>query len=234
MSLLPEDAAVLRAFRQGEPGALTRVYREYSPLVVRYLARGFYTRAGSTVSPARVGPLDLDAAHQETFLRAFSPRVRNAYDGIRPYEAFLFAVARSAAVDVLRAAGKLSRHTVAWDEAGSAVDALAEDGFTPEEGALSGEIRVLVRTFLDARTQEERSLAELRFVQGLSQASAGAALGLTRQEVRTLEGRLRQGLVQYLERAGWSERSVIPALANAVPARVALLLLGLLAIQGRG
>ena len=192
---LPEDRALLDAFRRGERDALTRVYRTYSPRVLTYLSRA-----------ARVGPLDLDAAHQETFLRAFSERVRQAYDGLRPFEGFLLSIARSAAVDTLRAAGKLARSAVPLEDAPE-LQSLATEHASPEDSALEAEMRALVARFLARLSPDERRFADLRFVERQSQEQAGAALGLSRQEARTREARLKRALAEFLAAEGWMDRA---------------------------
>ena len=222
----PEDRALLAAFRRGDRAALTRVYRAYSPRVLNYLSRGFRVRADGATGSARVGPLDLDAAHQETFIRAFSDHVRHAYDGLRPYEGFLLAIARSAAVDTLRASGKLARSSVPLDEAPE-LQSLAAEHVSPEDSALEAELRALVGGFLARLSPEERRFADLRFVDCLSQEVAGAALGLSRQEARTREARLKRALLEFLEAEGWMEGSRAPGEASG-RAVAALLCLALL------
>ncbi|HTN51454.1 MAG TPA: sigma-70 family RNA polymerase sigma factor [Anaeromyxobacter sp.] len=226
---LPADRALLDAFRRGDRAALTRVYRAYSPRVLAYLSRGFRVRSDGGTGGARVGPLDLDAAHQETFVRAFSERVRQAYDGLRPFEGFLLAIARSAAVDTLRAAGKLSRSSVSLEDAPE-LQSLAAEHASPEDSALEGEMRALVAGFLSRLSAQERRFADLRFVERLSQEQAGAALGLSRQEARTREVRLKRALAEFLAAEGWMDagsRSSGPGPGSG-RAVAALLLLALL------
>ncbi|MCP3136581.1 RNA polymerase sigma factor [Pyxidicoccus xibeiensis] len=200
MSLLPDDTVLLDAFRRGEPAALARVYQGYSAHVARFLSRTHVARGPAGF--ARVGPLDLEAAHQETFVRAFREQARRDYDGVRPYEAWLNAMARQAAVDVLRAAGRIAREAVPLDDA-PLVERLATDGPSPEDRALESETRALVRRFLDGLDDAGRRFADLRFVQGLSQERSGAALGLSRQEARTREAKLRRALLDFLSAEGW-------------------------------
>jgi RNA polymerase sigma-70 factor (ECF subfamily) len=223
--LLPGDRGLLDAFRRGDRTALTRVYRAYSPRVLAYLSRGFRVRTDRESGSARVGPLDLDAAHQETFVRAFSDRLRQAYDGVRPFEGFLFTIARSAAVDTLRSMGKLARSSVPLDDMPE-VDALEAERGSPEDAALESEMRALVTAFLSRLSAEERRFTDLRFVERYSQEEAGAALGLSRQEVRTREARLKRALAEYLVAEGWIEKG--PASTRVDRALVAMLLLSFL------
>ena len=224
---LPGDRALLDAFRRGDRRALTRVYRHYSPRVLAYLSRGFRVSGAAGPISARVGPLDLDAAHQETFVRAFSERVRLAYDGLRPYEGFLFAIARSAAVDTVRAAGKLARSSVSLDEAPE-LQSLAAEHASPEDSVLERELRGLVSEFLARLSPDERLFADLRFGEQRSQEQAGAALGLSRQEARTREARLKRALAEFLVAEGWIDGRPPEASTGGGRALAALVLLALL------
>ena len=203
-AFLPGDSALLAGYRRGDRDVLANVYRTYSSRVLRYLSSGFHVRNDTSTRITRVGPLDLEAAHQDTFLRAFSERARLAYDGLRPFEGFLLAIARSAAVDTLRAAGKLSRSSVPLEDV-SELEAIASDQSSPEDATLESELRTLVGRFLARLSPEARRLADLRFVERRSQERAGAELGLSRQEARTHELRLKRALVEFLQAEGWLE-----------------------------
>ncbi len=208
--LLPgSDRAVLQAFREGDRATLTRVYRAYSAEVVRYLARRFQVRSGSSVGSVSLGAVDLEAAHQETFVRAFRPAMRQAYDGVRPYLGFLLTIARSTAFDLLRASGRVAREAVPLDDAPELSHAPSEDR-DPEAQALETEVRVLVRQFLDGLPEEGRALARLRFMEGLSQEVAAEQLQLTRGEVRVRERRLRTQFTEHLRARGWLEAPPVP------------------------
>jgi len=202
MSLLLEDRALLDGFRRGEEAALTRVYDAYSDSVARYLASGAFLGGPRRL---QVSPLDLEAAHQETFIRAFRPAARESYDGLRPYGPYLLTIARSAAISLLRSAGKLSRESVPLDSV-SGLSQMATEEPGPEEQAIQSEVRAAVGGFLSRLTHGDRELAQIRFVEGRSQEGAAAALQLTRAEVRTREGRLRKALTRYLSASGWLEK----------------------------
>jgi RNA polymerase sigma-70 factor (ECF subfamily) len=177
--------------------------------VARYLARAFSVRSAD--GRHRLTALDLEDAHQETFVRAFADRQRSTYDGLRPFEGYLFTIARSAAIDVLRRHGKVARESVAVED--PADPALGVDELSPEERTLKAELQQVVRAFLATLVPEERQLAELRFAEGLSQEQAAARLSLTRSEVRTREKRVREALAAHLSRTGWPAGLVAALLA---------------------
>jgi len=204
-ALLPGNSGLLAGYRRGDPDVLTKLYRAYSPRVLRYLSNGFRVRLDMTLRIARVGPFDLEVAHQDTFVRAFSERARLAYDGLRPFEGFLLAIARSAAVDTLRAAGKLSRNSIPLEDAPK-LASMALEQASPEDVALETELRALVGRFLARLSPTERRFADLRFVERRSQERAAAELDLSRQEVRTREIRLKRALLEFLQAEGWLDR----------------------------
>ncbi len=200
------DRALLDGYRRGDPRVLDALYRHYSGPVLRSLSRGFRVRGGA----AQVSPLDLDAAHQETFLRLFGESARRSYDGLRPFEPWVMRIAHSAAVDVLRAQGKLHREAIALDEVGSE-EALVDFDSSPEQLALRAEAEAVVKGFLATLNPADLAFATARFIEGLSQAQAGARCGLSRQEARTRETKLKAACLAHLGRHGLFDPSTAAA-----------------------
>jgi RNA polymerase sigma-70 factor (ECF subfamily) len=189
-----EDRALLARFRRGDPAALERVYREHVDLIERVVQRGFHVIASDAHVPGASRD-DVADAVQETFARAFAERARLAYDGLREYGPFLTTIARNLLVDRARKRGR----EVSLEELGADIgDEPAED---PEPFADSKTMKV-VREFLAELTPELRGIHEERYVRGVSQEEAARNLGLSRQQVRTLEKKLRDRLVERLEGAG--------------------------------
>lgn len=219
---LETDRSALEGYRRGDRAALEALYRHYSAKVLRYLARGFRVKLSGGEGRAQVSPLDLDAAHQETFVRAFGESARLHYDGLKPFEPYLYAIARSAAVDVLRAQGKLNREAIPLDDA-LGDTALVDPRESPEQLALRAEAEALVKAFLATLSAEDLRFATARFLEGLSQEKAGQACGLSRQEARTREAKLKAACLAHLGKQGF----LAPG-AAASRAAVAMLVLGVL------
>ena len=216
---LESDRALLDGYRRGDKKVLDALYRHYSAPVLRSLSRGFRVRGGM----AQVSPLDLDAAHQETFLRLFGESARRSYDGLRPFEPWVMRIAHAAALDVLRAQGKLHREAIALDELESA-EALASPDASPEQLALRTEAEAVVKGFLATLGTDDLAFATARFIEGLSQEKAGARCGLSRQESRTREARLKAACLSHLGRQGFLDAN----LGAAARASIAALVLQLL------
>jgi RNA polymerase sigma-70 factor (ECF subfamily) len=202
-----EEPSLLESFRRGERRALGEVYARYAPQVLEYLSRLF---PGSPL-----GALDLEAALQETFVRAFRNESRQSYDGVRPYAAFLMAIARASAIDLFRSVGKVAHHSIPLDVAPEALAAPSPEQ-SPEEKALADEAKALVLRFLETCTDEERALAVARFVDGLSQQAAAERLGLSRGEVRHRERRFREAFTRHIFKSGWLERAPADATLSLV------------------
>jgi RNA polymerase sigma-70 factor (ECF subfamily) len=199
MPLLRTDRALLDRFRAGEQEALGRVYWEYARKVERLLSAGFEIRGrGIRVSGAFRQPDDLADLVQDVFMRAFSERGRRAYDGLRDYGPYLYAMARNVLVDWARVRGR--EIPAPWAELEAAVEMtpVIED---EEPWADPATMRV-VEEYLANLPQHLREAHKLRHEEGLSQEDAAQRLGVGRQTLRTLERDLRDGLEAALSAAG--------------------------------
>lgn len=206
--------SLLCGFREGSRDALHEVYRRHADEVARQLRYGFsFTSAGR--AHRFVGyrsAFDLHDALHETFRRAFEPRARARYDGIRPYGPYLKAIARNVVLRTFRSREVLFPIMGDDHDASVPTEIIADaDAPSAEQLVARGEIRELVQTFLQALEEGERTLLRLRFVEGRSQRDVAARLGLGRQQVRSREASLRRRLIRHLQRHG--EAGLFPGLA---------------------
>ncbi len=197
--------ALLRGFREGETGALGEVYRRHAEEVTRQLRFGFgFQSAGR--HHRFVGyrsAFELHDALHETFRRAFEPRARERYDGLRPYGPYLRAIARNVVLRGFRAREVQFPEVKADGEASDrSIEIVDEDGASPEQEVGREQVRDVVQRFLDTLPTEDRRLLEVRFVKGRSQRDAAKELGLGRQQIRGRESKLRQALLRYLRSQG--------------------------------
>ena len=198
---------LLRRFRAGERDALSCVYRFYFDDVYRLGQHGFTTRDGM-----RGGRIEPEADRidfvQDVFVKAFASEARSSYDGLRPYRPFLLRIARNLRVDLARRAGRepAAAKLVAGDYLD--LDELIERGTTlPAPACVEASLhwQKLVEhtaTIVGGLETDVRDVARLRFTEELSQLEAAARLGTTRRRIRTLEGRLLQGVRRGLALAG--------------------------------
>jgi RNA polymerase sigma factor (sigma-70 family) len=186
---------LLAGFRRGDRSALEAVYWAYVDRVERVVARGHsIARKGKRVEGAGEG--NVADLVQEVFLRAFADRARAAYDGVRDYAPYLTVIARNLLTDFARKQGReASFELLDEDDAPAAPE--PGDG---EAWADAETIRV-VENFLEGLDEELRGVHHTRYELGMSQERAAEALGCTRQQFRTREARLRDGLRKALRDA---------------------------------
>lgn len=198
---------LLRGFKAGERAALTEVYRAHAEEVAGLLRHGFAFDSGGR-QHRFVGyssSFELQDVLHETFRKAFEPRARAAYDGIRPYGPYVRTIARNLVLRSFRAREVLfpvDEEGAYASEDGPRVALPVDAGPSPEREVHDRQVAALVAGFLASLGEAERRLVQLRFVEGLSQRDAAEALGLGRQRIRTQEKRLRQRLLTYLREHG--------------------------------
>ncbi|MEM6294299.1 MAG: sigma-70 family RNA polymerase sigma factor [Myxococcota bacterium] len=197
---------LLDGFRAGRSEALRDVYRLYADDVSKQLRFGFsFESRGRAHRFVGYGSaFDLQDALHETFRRAFEPRAREGYDGIRPYLPYLRTIARNVVLRSFRKREVLFPAVDDDDSGTPAVTAWGDEGPSPEQTVASEQVQALVRGFLDTLEPDARKLLELRFIDGQSQRDAAESLGLGRQQVRSREAKLRTALVRYLKAQGES------------------------------
>jgi len=193
MTLLCENRALLDGFRAGDREALAQIYWHYIDVVETAIRRGVRFDGGKSVAGVpedRVADLV-----QDTFMRAFAERTRQSYDGLRPFKPLLLTIARNLVVDWARANGRTLGDSERLLETMAAppceLPELHEAWAEPSTVAL-------VKRYVQSLTPPLFDLYQQRYVHGRSQAEAATCLGVGRQTIRTLEGRLRDGLRKLL------------------------------------
>jgi RNA polymerase sigma factor (sigma-70 family) len=190
------NAALLKSFRNGNRAALEEVYRSHVAAVERFVASRL-VRAG------RFSATNLGDVVQEVFLQAFSPAARNSYDGEREYEPYLITIAKNAFLGWIRRSGREDGATQPFE---ALLDAAADD---PNEDELfEPELVAATRNYVEQLAPELRQVHERRFVRAEAQNSAAEALGISRQNLRTLERKLVDGLRRELSRKSLTEASL--------------------------
>ncbi len=191
---------ILRGFRAGDAAALREVYRRYADQIARLLRIGFSFESGgrSHRFAGYAGAFELQDAMQETFLRAFEPRARMSYDGVRPYAPFLRTIARNVVLKRFRSQREV--FPIAEEAGDDDARVLVDDDETasPEVAIAGAEVTRMVADFLATLDPGDRELLALRFVEGHSQRDVADMLGLGRQQVRAREAKLRARLLAFV------------------------------------
>jgi len=195
MTIFVNDRDLLRGFREGERGALERVYWAYIDKVERIIRFGFVRGDSVMLSGVGNAQSDLRDLVHEVFTKAFAPDARRAYDGIRPFSPYLYAIARHVLADWGRRQGR--EVPTDWES----LEAALETAESEEPTTYADDRTVaIVERFIRELPDDLRALHEKRSIAGLSQREAAEALGITRQVLRTKEGRLRDLLRERLAR----------------------------------
>ena len=152
--------ARLRGFKEGSREALTEVYRAHAPEVGALLREGFAFESGG-VRHRFVGyrrGFELQDALHETFRRAFEPKARASYDGIRPYGPYIKTIAKNLVLRSFRAREvSFPVDPVAGGEA-SRVLILTDESPTPERAVHDQQVAGLVAAFLADLSAADRRL----------------------------------------------------------------------------
>lgn len=193
-----EDASQLAAFRRGERSTLAALYSAHVQPLANYLRRGFsvHSANGPVWIRGVSSTFELEGLCQEVFTRVFTPKARLNYDPTRPFEAFLFTIAKNLRIDRHR------RNRLQLVGDGPLEDPLGPQP-TPADGKLMGaQLKELMRGFVDELGQPDQDYYRFRYHDGLNQTEAAQRLGLGRTPGRALEIRIKRKLTALLRRHG--------------------------------
>lgn len=185
---------LLERFRRGERSALEQVYWAYVTRVDRLVRRLLHFHGGTRL----VAAANVEDLVQDSFTRAFGPAARQAYDGLRDYGPYLLAIVRNIVADMLRLRQREVLAGTAEIEAWLALEdvAAAED----PSSWIDPMTLARVREYLSRLPFDLQSVHHRRYVLDEAQDVAADALGLSRQRLRTLEKKLRLGLIRELKK----------------------------------
>jgi RNA polymerase sigma-70 factor, ECF subfamily len=175
-----ELTALIARVAGGDHDALTEVYDATNRLVYGLLLRilGNAATAEEVLSDVYVQAWRQASRYDE---RRGGPR------------AWLVMMARSRALDRLRADGPATRREASLEEAPSAASASAGDA---ERSAAQHELRRIVCAALDFLPPDQREVIELAFYSGLTHTELAARLN---QPLGTIKTRLRRGMMRLRE-----------------------------------
>lgn len=193
------DTDLLARFRAGERRALEEVFRSHSVVLVRRLRAAAWRGKGFDRLRSE---LELENTVLEVFARAFEPRARGVYDGIRPFEHFLMGIARNV---LLEEARNREQPSGGAQELERQVEAALSGEPPPdvEQQLVDGELEALLAQFRSGLAEEEARIYELRFVDELAQEDAAEKLRLSRIQLRRRELALKKRLLEFLKARGY-------------------------------
>jgi RNA polymerase sigma-70 factor (ECF subfamily) len=183
------DLSLVRFAQSGDAQAFDQLVLKYRSRIVELAMR--YTR----------NPADAEDATQETFIKAF--RALRHFRCDSAFYTWLFRIASNCARNVLKARRRdLLSNAIDFSEyhsAGRHPTRLRELA-TPEELALTTDIRAMVNSALGGLSEEHRIVITLREIDGLSYQQIAAAMSIPVGTVRSRVFRARDLIDNKLRR----------------------------------
>ncbi len=193
MTWLSSDRYRLEKFRKGDKEVFANVYSVYKTNLARSLVNGFSVEhRGKRILIVVRSAFELDDIIQQTFLKAFSEKSRRDYDGVRPFGAWLKAIARNLAIDRYRI---LSRYS--YDEVYETVEVKMNQeigesyGYvSPEEVLFRKERSQIYERFITGLKGTDRLLVKMRFEEQFTREEVTRKTGLSAMQIRYREKKL--------------------------------------------
>ena len=175
----PSDLELVERIRQGEQAALDLLYKRYSSPVY------------SLVWKVLQSPEEAEDVALDVFWQVW--RQADRYDPARGAPpAWIFTLARSRAIDRLRARNRREDRNVSIDDPTLRIDPLDENA-SPDQVVSFRQSRDAVRAALTKLSAVQREAVELAFLKGLTHVEIAERLG---QPLGTVKTRIRQGLIR--------------------------------------
>ena len=177
------DADLIARVKGGSSEALDEIYRRYSSPVY------------SLVWKILQNPEESEDVALDVFWQIW--RQASSYDAARGAPpAWIFTLARSRAIDRLRARHRKEDRTISFDDPAVVLDPLDQEA-TPDQVASYRQNRDAVREAMKVLSAPQREAVELAFFQGLTHVEIAEKLQLPLGTVKT---RIRQGLIRLRRR----------------------------------
>ncbi len=203
------DPQLLLAYRNGNSKAFEALFERYATPLRRFLQGGFSFSSQGKLCRFRGADsgMDVDGLVQETFARAFAKTTRENYDGVRPFQTYLFSIAKNL---VLRECHYRERlvSTDYVEENGndkSAFSGTTEShiGESPERRASNKQLQQITQGFIDTLNAEEKVFFSVRFAKGLTQEATAERMSTTRARIKLLEKNVRRRFLDALRTSGY-------------------------------
>ena len=175
----PVDLELVERIRQGDQGALDLLYKRYSAPVY------------SLVWKVLQNSEEAEDVALDVFWQVW--RQAGRYDPSRGAPpAWIFTLARSRAIDRLRARKRREDRNVSIDDPELNIDPLDEKA-APDDVVSFRQNRDAVRAAMSKLSAVQREAVELAFLQGMTHVEIAERLG---QPLGTVKTRIRQGLIR--------------------------------------
>lgn len=203
------NPSLLESYRKGEKKAFLSIYNKYSSPLRKFLQGGFSFSSQGRICRFRGmdASMDVESIVQETFARAFIATTRANYDGARPFQTYLFSIAKNL---VLRECHHRDRliHVEHVEETAEQVTnypfcSRNSFGETPEAHVQNMQLKGLTDGFIASLNEEEKQFFSWRFAKGFTQEGTATKMETTRARVKLLEKNMRKRFLDMLRKNGY-------------------------------
>lgn len=203
------DQELLISYKKGEKYAFLTLYNKYATPLKKFLHSGFSFSSQGRICRFKGldASMDVESIIQETFARAFAPTTRTNYDGERPFQTYLFSIAKNL---VLRECHQRDR-LVTMEHMDDSVELsrhfpnLSRDNVSdnPEKIAQNKQLEAITQGFFSKLKKEEKEFFTWRFSEGLTQEGTADAMNTTRARIKLLEKNVRMRFLEVLKKNGY-------------------------------
>ncbi len=203
------DPQLLQAYRDGEESAFLALYEKHATSLRRFLQGGFnFSSQGKMCRfKGTDSSLDAESLVQETFARAFAKTTRENYDGVRPFQTYLFSIAKNLVLrESLQRDRMISSEFIDETECteGAFGDSVqTEHCINPEKHAENQQLKAIMQSFIDQLDIEGREFFKFRFAKGFTQEGTADQMGTTRARIKLLEKNMRKRFLEALRKNGY-------------------------------
>lgn len=200
---------LLQSYRNGEKSAFLTLYKKHASPLRRFLQGGFSFSSQGRMCRFRGidGSMDVESIVQETFARAFVSSTRVNYDGTRPFQTYLFSIAKNL---VLRECHHRERlinveHVEETLSGAATYPICARNGanISPETHVQNMQLKAITDAFIKSLNEEERLFFSLRFAMGHTQDGTALGMNTTRARIKLLEKNMRKRFLDMLRKNGY-------------------------------
>jgi RNA polymerase sigma factor (sigma-70 family) len=203
------DPQLLLSYRNGEETAFLALYEKHATSLRRFLQSGFNFSSQGKMCRFRGTDANLDAESlvQETFARAFAKSTRENYDGVRPFQTYLFSIAKNLVLrESLHRDRLISTDFIDENESTDGAFSGALDNsmcINPEKQAENEQLKKIMQGFIDQLGREEKNFFAFRFARGFTQEGTAEQMGTTRARIKLLEKNMRKRFLEALRKHGY-------------------------------
>ena len=151
--------------------------------------------------------MEVDSLVQETFTRAFISTTRTNYDGERPFQTYLFSIAKISVLRECHQRERLVHVESVEDTIQPAVNypfcSRDSYGQNPEQNVQNLQLKKMTEQFIDELNTEEQAFFTSRFANGLTQEATAAEMNTTRARIKLLEKNMRKRFLDMMRKNGY-------------------------------